>query len=147
MLAEPHPVLHSSKTNVKRSFSNILQLSYAASDSRTCLHEHLRASCSNVTTIVLHHSNDLNLFNENPVVTQSIRLYRYRGFFRSDSLLGTVTVKLQSLEMQCILHDSFPLMEGRKPTGGKLELKIRLRNPILTKQIEQITDKWLIIDN
>ncbi|XP_047367868.1 coiled-coil and C2 domain-containing protein 1-like isoform X2 [Vespa velutina] len=70
-----------------------------------------------------------------------------RGFFRSDSLLGTVTVKLQSLEMQCILHDSFPLMEGRKPTGGKLELKMRLRNPIITKQIEQMTDKWLIIDN
>lgn len=38
------------------------------------------------------------------------------------------------------------LMDGRKPTGGKLELKIRLRNPILTKQIEKITDKWLIID-
>ncbi|KAK9298155.1 hypothetical protein QLX08_008390 [Tetragonisca angustula] len=69
-----------------------------------------------------------------------------RGFFRSDSLLGTVTVKLQPLETQCELHDSFPLMDGRKPTGGKLELKIRLRNPILTKQIENITDKWLIID-
>lgn len=68
------------------------------------------------------------------------------GFFRSDSLLGTVTVKLQPLETQCVLHDSFPLMDGRKPTGGKLELKIRLRNPILTKQIEKITDKWLIID-
>lgn len=38
------------------------------------------------------------------------------------------------------------LMDGRKPTGGKLELKIRLRNPILTKQIEKITDKWLTID-
>ncbi|XP_034194694.2 lethal (2) giant discs 1 isoform X1 [Osmia lignaria lignaria] len=69
-----------------------------------------------------------------------------RGFFRSDSLLGTVTVKLQPLETQCELHDSFPLMDGRKATGGKLELKIRLRNPILTKQIEQITDKWLTID-
>ncbi|XP_031368889.1 coiled-coil and C2 domain-containing protein 1-like isoform X2 [Apis dorsata] len=68
------------------------------------------------------------------------------GFFRSDSLLGIVTVKLQPLETQCVLHDSFPLMDGRKPTGGKLELKIRLRNPILTKQIEKITDKWLIID-
>ncbi|XP_076181781.1 lethal (2) giant discs 1 isoform X2 [Ptiloglossa arizonensis] len=68
------------------------------------------------------------------------------GFFRSDSLLGTVTVKLQPLETQCELHDSFPLLDGRKPTGGKLELKIRLRNPILTKQVEQITDKWLIID-
>ncbi|XP_068987998.1 coiled-coil and C2 domain-containing protein 1-like isoform X3 [Bombus flavifrons] len=68
------------------------------------------------------------------------------GFFRSDSLLGTVTVKLQPLETQCVLHDSFPLMDGRKPTGGKLELKIRLRNPIVTKQIEKITDKWLVID-
>ncbi|XP_032665522.1 coiled-coil and C2 domain-containing protein 1-like isoform X2 [Odontomachus brunneus] len=67
------------------------------------------------------------------------------GFFRSDSLLGTVTVKLQPLENQCTLHDSFPLMDGRKAAGGKLELKIRLRNPILFKQIESITDKWLTI--
>jgi len=37
-------------------------------------------------------------------------------------------------------------MDGRKATGGKLELKIRLRNPILFKQIENITDKWLTID-
>ncbi|XP_012273795.1 coiled-coil and C2 domain-containing protein 1-like isoform X2 [Orussus abietinus] len=70
-----------------------------------------------------------------------------RGFLRSDNLLGTVTVKLQPLESQCTLHDSFPLMEGRKAVGGKLEVKVRLRNPILTKQIEQITDKWLIIDH
>ncbi|XP_050450019.1 coiled-coil and C2 domain-containing protein 1-like isoform X1 [Cataglyphis hispanica] len=69
-----------------------------------------------------------------------------RGFFRSDSLLGTVMVKLQHLETQCILHDSFSLMDGRKATGGKLELKIRLRNPILFKQIENVTDKWLTID-
>ncbi|KAG7203396.1 hypothetical protein KM043_013465 [Ampulex compressa] len=69
------------------------------------------------------------------------------GFFRGDSLIGTVTVKLQPLETKCILHDSFPLMEGRKAVGGKLELKIRLRNPILTKQIEQITDRWLTIDH
>ena len=38
-------------------------------------------------------------------------------------------------------------MDGRKATGGKLEIKMRLRNPILTKQIEQITDKWLSIDH
>ncbi|KYN06003.1 Coiled-coil and C2 domain-containing protein 1-like protein [Cyphomyrmex costatus] len=69
-----------------------------------------------------------------------------RGFFRSDSLLGTVMVKLQPLESQCTLHDTFPLKDGRKATGGKLELKVRLRNPILFKQIENITDKWLTID-
>lgn len=38
-------------------------------------------------------------------------------------------------------------MDGRKAVGGKLEVKIRLRNPILTKQIEQNTDKWLTIDH
>lgn len=68
------------------------------------------------------------------------------GFLRSDTLIGTVTVKLQPLETQCEIHDSFPLMDGRKTVGGKLELKIRVRNPILAKQIEQINEKWLIID-
>ncbi|XP_058801277.1 coiled-coil and C2 domain-containing protein 1-like [Phymastichus coffea] len=70
-----------------------------------------------------------------------------RGFFRADSLVGTVNIKLQPLETKCILHDSFLLMDGRKAVGGKLEVKIRLRNPILTKQIEQNTDKWLAIDH
>jgi len=38
-------------------------------------------------------------------------------------------------------------MDGRRTVGGKLEVKIRIRNPILTKQIEQINEKWLIIDS
>ncbi|XP_058832643.1 coiled-coil and C2 domain-containing protein 1-like isoform X2 [Topomyia yanbarensis] len=70
----------------------------------------------------------------------------FRGFLRSDTLIGTVTVKLQPLETQCEIHDSFPLMDGRKTVGGTLEVKIRVRNPIVTKQIEQIKEKWLIVD-
>lgn len=31
----------------------------------------------------------------------------FSGFFRSDTLLGTVNVKLQPLETQCELHESF----------------------------------------
>ncbi|KAE8737866.1 hypothetical protein FOCC_FOCC016661 [Frankliniella occidentalis] len=69
------------------------------------------------------------------------------GFFRSDTLLGTVNVKLQSLESKCIIHDSFDLMDGRKAVGGKLEVKVRLRNPIVTKQVEEVTEKWLVIDS
>jgi len=38
-------------------------------------------------------------------------------------------------------------MEGRKQVGGKLEVKIRVRNPILTKQVEQMSLKWLVIDH
>ncbi|XP_049294361.1 coiled-coil and C2 domain-containing protein 1-like isoform X2 [Anopheles funestus] len=69
------------------------------------------------------------------------------GFLRSDVLIGTVTVKLQPLETQIEIHDSFPLMDGRRTVGGKLEVKIRVRNPILTKQIEQINERWVVLDS
>ncbi|PNF27118.1 Coiled-coil and C2 domain-containing protein 1-like [Cryptotermes secundus] len=69
------------------------------------------------------------------------------GFFRSDVLIGTATVKLLPLETKCTIHDSFDLMDGRKSVGGKLEVKVRIRHPILTKQVEQIQEKWLVIDD
>ncbi|XP_049539660.1 coiled-coil and C2 domain-containing protein 1-like isoform X2 [Anopheles darlingi] len=74
-------------------------------------------------------------------------VYSKGGFLRSDALIGTVAVKLQPLETQIELHDSFPLMDGRRTVGGKLEVKIRVRNPILTKQIEQINERWVVFDS
>ncbi|XP_030241515.1 coiled-coil and C2 domain-containing protein 1-like isoform X1 [Drosophila navojoa] len=70
----------------------------------------------------------------------------FRGFLRSDVLIGTVNVKLQQLETKCDIHDTFDLMDGRKHVGGKLEIKVRVRNPILTKQMEHIDEKWLVLD-
>ena len=67
------------------------------------------------------------------------------GFLRSDTLLGTAQVKLQALETSCVLHDSFALMDGRKAIGGQVEVRIRIRNPIVTKQIEKVEEKWLVI--
>ena len=85
---------------------------------------------------------------------------------RSDVLVGTASVKLQvrfsikhylrfqlvyvkiifqPLETTCELHDTFSLMEGRRAVGGKVEVKIRIRNPILTKQVEKVEEKWLVI--
>ncbi|KAL3282141.1 hypothetical protein HHI36_005336 [Cryptolaemus montrouzieri] len=71
----------------------------------------------------------------------------FSGWFKSDSLIGVANVKLQQLETQCELHESFDLMEGRKKVGGKLEIRMRLRHPILTQEVEQLHEKWLIIDN
>ncbi|XP_055854833.1 coiled-coil and C2 domain-containing protein 1-like isoform X2 [Episyrphus balteatus] len=73
-------------------------------------------------------------------------VYSRGGFLRSDTLIGTVNAKLQPLETKCETHDTYDLMEGRKTVGGKLEIKIRVRNPILTKQIEHVNEKWLILD-
>lgn len=97
----------------------------------------------------------------------------FSGFFRADQLLGTISVKLQPLENECEIHDSFDvcakqstvlsrtealliplplptqlqIMNGRKVVGGKVEVKLRVRNPMLNKQIENIDEKWLVIDN
>nr|XP_016941400.1 coiled-coil and C2 domain-containing protein 1-like isoform X2 [Drosophila suzukii] len=73
-------------------------------------------------------------------------IYSRGGFLRSDTLIGTVNVKLQPLETKCDIHDTYDLMDGRKQVGGKLEVKVRVRNPILTKQMEHINEKWLVLD-
>jgi len=38
-------------------------------------------------------------------------------------------------------------MDGRKAVGGKLEVKIRIRDPYVTKQVEEVKEKWLVIDH
>ena len=84
------------------------------------------------------------------------------GFLRSDVLIGTASMKLAPLETVCTIHDSFDLYDGRKPVGGKVckvfssyffsqvtfsqvEAKIRIRNGITAKQIEQKQEKWLVV--
>ena len=42
------------------------------------------------------------------------------GFLRSDTLIGTASMKLAPLETACTIHDSFDLYDGRKAVGGKV---------------------------
>ena len=37
-------------------------------------------------------------------------------------------------------------MEGRKSVGGKLEVKVRVRDPFKGRQVEESKEKWLVID-
>lgn len=37
-------------------------------------------------------------------------------------------------------------MDGRKTAGGKLEVKVRIRDPLKSKQVEEVKEKWLVID-
>ena len=38
-------------------------------------------------------------------------------------------------------------MDGRKSVGGKLEVKMKIRDPFTSKQVEETKEKWLIIDH
>ncbi|EMP29640.1 Coiled-coil and C2 domain-containing protein 1A [Chelonia mydas] len=46
---------------------------------------------------------------------------------------------------QCLLAVLL-LLDGRRPTGGKLEVIVRLREPLSSQQLETTTEKWLVID-
>jgi len=74
-----------------------------------------------------------------------VEVWSKGGFLRSDTLVGTASVKLAQLDNKCEIHDSFDLYEGRKSVGGKVEVKIRIRNPVVTKQIDVVQDKWLVV--
>lgn len=78
--------------------------------------------------------------------TVKLEIFYKRGFLKSDKLLGTVNIKLHGLDSECTLHDSYDLVEGRKQVGGKLEVKIRIRDPFKGKQVEETKEKWLVID-
>jgi len=74
-----------------------------------------------------------------------VEVWSKGGFLRSDTLLGTAAVKLQPLETQCTIHDTWPLMENRRAVGGKVEVKVRLRNAVANKQVEKVEEKWLVV--
>jgi coiled-coil and C2 domain-containing protein 1 len=73
-------------------------------------------------------------------------LFVHRGFLKADKILGTVHVSLETLETKCVHHTSIDLLEGKKAVGGKLEIKVRIREPLLRQQVEELREKWLVID-
>jgi len=40
----------------------------------------------------------------------------------------------------------FKLLEGRKQTGAKIEVKVRIREPLLHKEVKEFEYRWLVID-
>ncbi|XP_061469802.1 coiled-coil and C2 domain-containing protein 1A [Rhineura floridana] len=68
------------------------------------------------------------------------------GLFKTDRVVGTAQLKLETLETACELREILELLDGRRPTGGKLEVIVRLREPLTSQQLETTTEKWLVID-
>ncbi|CAH2272850.1 coiled-coil and C2 domain-containing 1A [Pelobates cultripes] len=68
------------------------------------------------------------------------------GLFKSDRLLGTSHLKLDALESNCEIREILEVMEGRKPSGGKLEVAVKIRDPLTSQQLNTTTEKWLVIE-
>ncbi|XP_065321515.1 coiled-coil and C2 domain-containing protein 1-like isoform X2 [Gordionus sp. m RMFG-2023] len=74
---------------------------------------------------------------------QSLKLEVYiKGglmrFINGDRLLGIVNVKLFPFENEtCTIHECASLMNNRKEAGGKLEIMLKIRDPLHRKDIEE----------
>ncbi|XP_043819263.1 coiled-coil and C2 domain-containing protein 1B isoform X2 [Dromiciops gliroides] len=68
------------------------------------------------------------------------------SFFRSDKQVGTAHLKLERLETQCEVREILEVVDGRKPTGGKLEVKVRLREPLSGQDTQMVTENWLVLE-
>ncbi|XP_020643775.3 coiled-coil and C2 domain-containing protein 1B [Pogona vitticeps] len=69
------------------------------------------------------------------------------SFFRSDKQVGAAHLKLDKLESQCEIREIIEVLDSRKPTGGKLEVKVRLREPISGQDLQTITENWLVLEH
>uniref|UniRef100_A0A673N8R7 Coiled-coil and C2 domain-containing protein 1B n=1 Tax=Sinocyclocheilus rhinocerous TaxID=307959 RepID=A0A673N8R7_9TELE len=68
------------------------------------------------------------------------------GFLRSDKPLGTAQLKLEKLETESEVREIVELMDGRKATGGRLEVRVRLREPLGGQDHQTVTERWLVLE-
>ncbi|XP_053432432.1 coiled-coil and C2 domain-containing protein 1B isoform X1 [Nycticebus coucang] len=73
-------------------------------------------------------------------------IFHKGSFFRSDKLVGTAQLKLERLENECEIREIMEVLDGRKPTGGKLEVKVRLREPLSGQDVQVVTENWLVLE-
>ncbi|XP_010223311.1 PREDICTED: coiled-coil and C2 domain-containing protein 1B [Tinamus guttatus] len=74
-------------------------------------------------------------------------IFHKGSFFRSDKQVGTAHLKLDKLESECEVREIIEIFDGRKPTGGKLEVKVRLREPLSGQDLQTITENWLVLEH
>ncbi|CAM4712858.1 coiled-coil and C2 domain-containing protein 1B isoform X1 [Lepidochelys kempii] len=74
-------------------------------------------------------------------------IFHKGGLFRSDKQVGTAHLKLDKLESECEIREIIEILDGRKPTGGKLEVKVRLREPLSGQDLQTITENWLVLEH
>lgn len=84
----------------------------------------------------------LRAFKRYPI---KCHVYQHRTL-RKDIFIGVVLVPLDLLETKCEIHVTEDLKDekGRKPVGGKLEVRVRLREPLSGRDQEVKKQKWLV---
>merc|ERR1712226_1194325 len=82
--------------------------------------------------------------------TFDVTVYTKGGIFKSDRAIGVAQIKLEALDKKCTLHEVAQLMDPvhtrSKSTCGKIEVSVRVREPFVSKDTEDVIEKWLVGD-
>ena len=72
----------------------------------------------------------------------------HRRTLRKDIFLGAAHVSLEQLDTKCEVKNCFDLLDekGKKPVGGKLEVVVKLREPLSCRDEEEKEEQWLLFD-
>ncbi|KAG9263929.1 coiled-coil and C2 domain-containing protein 1-like [Astyanax mexicanus] len=68
------------------------------------------------------------------------------GLFKTDKVVGSAQLRLDSLESNCEMRQLIEVFQRRTPTGGHLEVRVKIREPLSGPQSETVTEKWLVMD-
>ncbi|XP_054896875.1 coiled-coil and C2 domain-containing protein 1A [Poeciliopsis prolifica] len=68
------------------------------------------------------------------------------GLFKTDRAVGTAQLKLEALENHCEIREIIEVMDGRKATGGKLEVRVKIREPLSGVELRPTTEKWFVLE-
>ncbi|KAM9363543.1 coiled-coil and C2 domain-containing protein 1A [Symphorus nematophorus] len=68
------------------------------------------------------------------------------GLFKTDKVVGNAQLKLEALENHCDIREIIEVMDGRKATGGKLEVRVKIREPLSGVDLHPVTEKWLVLN-
>ncbi|XP_062338152.1 coiled-coil and C2 domain-containing protein 1A-like [Osmerus eperlanus] len=67
------------------------------------------------------------------------------GLFKTDKVIGSAIMKLDSLETLCETRQLIEVLSRRKATGAFLEVEVRIREPLGGPQLHTVTEPWLIL--
>ncbi|KAJ3272381.1 Coiled-coil and C2 domain-containing protein 1B [Terramyces sp. JEL0728] len=67
------------------------------------------------------------------------------GMLAKRVTIGKIILKLDDLLSKREIHQVMDVNNPRKATGGKIEIKIRMRAPLIKADIAKNSDKWLVL--
>lgn len=74
-----------------------------------------------------------------------LTFYERRGFLRLDRKVGSVQIRIDSINDHATVVTRLPILNNRKPINAEADIKVRVREPLVDKTIRICEEKMLVL--